>query len=80
MLDDDSSRPFTSGWTLRKRDRASQDFFSEFAYLRARARLELDYLSAFPKPASARPNIFLDILQTMTRSRYRNTKRRRGMM
>jgi adenylosuccinate lyase len=29
---------------------ALRDFFSEFAYLRARARLELDFLSALSHP------------------------------
>jgi adenylosuccinate lyase len=32
-----------------------RDFFSEFAYLRARARLELDYLSALAKTGLIRP-------------------------
>jgi adenylosuccinate lyase len=38
-----------------------RDFFSEFAYLRSRARLELDYLSALSKTGICPPhNLSLD--------------------
>jgi adenylosuccinate lyase len=47
-----------------------RDFFSEFAYLRARARLELDYLSALSKtgiiPAESLSGYKPDNLQTFT--------------
>ena len=40
---------------VRTRPRPLRDYFSEFAFLRDRARLELDFLSALSKTGLIRP-------------------------
>ena len=57
-----------------------RDFFSEFAYLRSRARLELDFLSALAVAGICpAPNLSLDSFTDEDARKIQSTKKRHGM-